>query len=97
MAKRSKRIQSKHDETVRRVAGGFKSQGWETKADVSGYPAPRTIYGKQPDVIAIKGKKMRIVEVETKSSMKKDLPQRNAFQRFAGLNKKRTFRTKITK
>lgn len=97
MAKRSKGSQSKHDETVRRVAGGFKSQGWKTKADVKGSPAPRTIYGRQPDVIATKGKKMRIVEVEMRSSMKKDVAQRNAFKRFASLDKKRKFRTKIIK
>ena len=80
---------------VRRIAGGYKSQGWKVKADVRGSPAPRTIYGRQPDVIATKGKKMRIVEVETKSSMKKDAPQRNAFKRFASLDKKRKFRTSV--
>jgi len=95
MIKRSSKLQPKHDKTVRRVAGGFKGQGWKVKADVGGYPAPRTIYGKQPDVIATKGKRMRIVEVETSSSLKKDTSQRKAFSRFASLNKKRKFRTKI--
>jgi len=38
---------------------------------------------------------MRIVEVETKDSYKKDTPQRMAFKRFASLNKKRRFRTSI--
>lgn len=93
--KRTKQTQSKHDTTVRRIAGGFKSQGWKVRADVKGYSAPRTIYNKQPDVIATKGAKTRIVEVETKSSMKKDISQRNAFSRFASLDKKRKFRTKV--
>ena len=95
MVKRNLRQQSKHDTRVRKIAGGYKSQGWKVKADVKGSSAPRTIYGRQPDVIATKGKKMRIVEVETKSSLNKDLAQRNAFRRFAGLNKKRKFRTSV--
>jgi len=86
---------SKHDEAVRRVAGGFKSQGWKVKADVPGYPAPETVYGKQVDVKATKGKKTRIVEVETKSSYDKDFSQRKAFQRWASHDKKRKFRTKV--
>jgi len=95
MARRSPRQQSKHDARVRRVAGGYKSQGWKVKADVKESPAPRTIYGRQPDVIATKGKKMRIIEVETRDSLKKDVAQRNAFKRFAGLNKKRKFRVSV--
>jgi len=95
MIKRSPRKQSEHDSRVRKIAGGFVSQGWKTNADISGYSKPRTIYNKRPDVIATKGKKVRIVEVETRSSMKKDISQRNAFKRFAGLDKKRKFRTSV--
>ena len=95
MVKRTPRQQSKHDTRVRRIAGGYKSQGWKVKADVKGSPAPRTIYGRQPDVIATKGKQMRIIEVETKDSYKKDISQRNAFKRFASLDKKRKFRTSV--
>lgn len=87
--------QSEHDSKVRRIAGGYKSQGWDVKADVKGYLSPRTIYGRRPDVIATKGKNTRIVEVETKDSMKKDTSQRDAFMRFASLNKKRKFRTSM--
>lgn len=93
--KRSPKKQSEHDSRVKRIVGGYKSQGWKVKADIKGHPAPRTIYGRQPDVIATKGKKMRIVEVETRASLKKDVPQRNAFRRFASLNKKRSFRTSV--
>lgn len=95
MTKRTPRQQSKHDAKVRKVAGGYLSQGWKVKADISGYPDPRTIYGKQPDVIATKGKKMRIIEVETRDSYDKDISQRNAFKRFASSDKKRRFRTGI--
>ncbi|MCH7850773.1 MAG: hypothetical protein IH845_03980 [Nanoarchaeota archaeon] len=95
MVKRGKTQQSKHDARVRRIAGGYKSQGWKVRADISGYSKPKTIYNKRPDVIATKGAKERIVEVETKNSYKKDVSQRNAFKRFAGLDKKRKFRTSV--
>ena len=95
MVKRNLKQQTKHNVRVRRIAGGYKSQGWRVRADVSGSPAPRTIYGRQPDVIASRGRKMRIVEVETRNSMKKDTSQRNVFRRFARLNKKRKFRTSV--
>jgi len=95
MTKRTKRQQSKHDARVRRVAGGYKSQRWKVKANIKGCPAPRNIYGRQPDVIATKGKKMRIVEVETRDSLKKDMAQRKAFKRYASHNKKRKFRTSV--
>jgi hypothetical protein len=91
--KRSKEKQSAHDSRVKKIAGGYKSQGWKVQADVPGYPKPRTIFNKRPDVRATKGAKERIIEVETRSSMKTDASQRNAFKRFAGLNKKRKFKT----
>lgn len=85
---------SRHDEMVRRVAGGYKSQGWRVSADVEDYSKPRTIFGKRPDVLATKGAKTRIVEVETRSSIDSDVNQRNAFKRFASLGNKREFRIK---
>lgn len=93
--KRTKSQQSKHDTRVRRVAGGYKSQGWKVQADIQGYPTPKTIFNKRPDVRAIKGARERIIEVETRSSLKSDASQRNAFKRFASLNKKRKFRTSV--
>ena len=38
---------SKHDTRVRRIAGGYKSQGWKVQADVSGYSKPRTIFNQE--------------------------------------------------
>ena len=93
--KRTKSQQSKHDARVRKIAGGYKSQDWKVKADILGYSKPRTIFNKRPDVRATKGAKERIIEVETRDSYKKDISQRNAFGRFAGLNKKRRFRTSV--
>ena len=95
--RRTKRTQTKHNKTVRRVASGFKSQGWKVKADVSGYSSPRTIGGRQPDVVAIKGSKTRVVEVETPNSYKKDAGQRKVFRDWASRSSDRKFRTKKTK
>jgi len=93
--KRSKSQQSKHDARVRKIAGGYIGDGWKVKADIPGYSRPQTIFNKRPDVRATKDARERIIEVETVSSMKKDVAQRNAFKRFAGLNKKRRFRTSV--
>jgi len=93
--KRQKNKQSAHDSRVKRVAGGYKGKGWKVKADIPGYSRPRPIHGRRPDVVATKGQKTRIVEVETKSSMRKDVPQRNAFRKFANSSKKRKFRTSV--
>ena len=59
---------SKHDSKVRKVAGGYKSQGWNVKADIPGYKSPKIIGGRRSDVIASKGAKERVIEVETRSS-----------------------------
>jgi len=93
--RRTKPQQSKHDDRVRKIAGGYKSQSWEVQADVPGYSKPRTIFNKRPDIRAKKGARERIIEVETRNSMKTDVSQRNTFKRFAGLNNKRKFRTSV--
>jgi len=93
--KRTKSKQSKHDSRVRKIAGGYKSQGWRVQADISGYSKPKTIFNRRPDVIATKGARERIIEVETRNSLKSDVPQRNTFKRFVSLNKKRKFRTSV--
>ena len=97
MARRTKRTQSKHDQTVRRVAGGFVGKDWKVSADVKGYPKPRKIFGRRPDVIARKGARTRVIEVETPRTFAKDVGQRKAFRRWTSQSSKRRFRTKITK
>jgi len=93
--KRIKKQQSKHDTRVRRIAGGYKSQGWKVDADIPGHSKPKPIFNRRPDIRARKGQKERIVEVETKASISSDTSQRNAFKRFASMNKKRKFRTSV--
>lgn len=54
------------------------------------------IGGFVPDVIAKKGKKEVVVEVETKQTANTDKEQQQAFRDYASKNKNRTFRKKIT-
>ena len=98
MSKRSKKSQSKHDETVARVAGGYKSHGWKVEADLPGSSKPKTIRGHRPDVIARKGKQERVIEVETPKSINSAhaKSQREAFRKWSSENPNRTARTKVT-
>lgn len=82
---RSKKPQSKHDARVRELARKYEKQGFDVKADVSGFPQPRTIAGYRPDVVAKKGRERRIVEVETPESVDsaRDVRQQRAFRQAA--------------
>lgn len=87
---------SKHDQKVRRVAGGYKAQGYHVKADSTGYKRPLNVGGHRADVVAIKGRDRVLVEVETRKSMLSDAAQRQAFRRIAKKNGYR-FRTVKTR
>lgn len=94
---RSKRSQSKHDATVRNTANRLKKQGYDVKADVSGFKQPDTIRGYRPDIDAKKGGKRLIVEVETADSVgsTRDQKQQKAFSRSARDSKNTTFERKV--
>ena len=95
---RSKRSQSKHDATVRNTANRLKKQGYDVKADVSGFKQPDTIGGFRPDIAAKKGEKKIIVEVETPDSVDstRDQNQQKAFRKSADRSKNTTFTRKVT-
>ena len=90
MAKRGKSSQGKHNKRVRQIAQRHKRDGWQVKADVSGFDRPDPIgkNGYIPDVVAKKKGAKRIVEVETHDSMVKDKDQHAAFRRSAAQQKK---------
>ena len=94
---RSKKSQSKHDAEVKKIAKELKGKGFDVQADLSGFPKPATIQGYRPDIIAQKGKKKRIIEVETLDSVKsaRDLKQQKAFRVEANKDEGTTFRRKI--
>jgi len=86
----------RHDQKVRRVAGGYKSQGYHVRVDSPGYKRPLNVGGHRADVVAIKGRDKVLVEVETRKSMLSDIGQRQAFRRIAKKNGYR-FRTVKTR
>ena len=96
---RSKTSQSKHDVEVRKIAKHYERKGYNVRADVRGYPQPRTIGGYRPDVIAKRGREQKIVEVETPDSVgsARDRAQQQAFRQIAHRNVNTTFTRKIIK
>ena len=92
MAKRSKKNQTCHNASVAKRAAGFKGSGYKVKADIAGYSKPKTYNGSRPDIVATKGKKTVIVEVETKDSRFKDLQQQRNLRKYANSHKNTQFR-----
>lgn len=101
MARRGKRAQSRHNQFVRRSAIGHRGWGWRVWADVPGFKRPKTICvgrgSARPDMIVKKGRKTRIIEVETPSSMKADEDQRRLLRRYARRKKNTGYRTRIVR
>ena len=95
MNKRTKTGQKKHDDSVLRSAEWYKKNGFITKADLPGWKKPKKIGGFIPDIIAKKGKKEIILEVETKNTGKSDADQQKAFKKYSEREEGRTFRKKI--
>lgn len=96
---RKKGSQSKHDAEVRRIAKSEEKKGYEVEADIKGYPKPKAINRRRPDVIARKGHKRKIYEVETPDSKgtRRDLEQQKVFKKVAKRSKNTTFTRKIAK
>lgn len=95
MNKRTKIGQKKHDESVLKSAEWYKKHCFITKADLPGWDKPKKIGGFIPDLIAKKGKKEIILEVETKDTDKLDADQQKAFKKYSKREEERTFRKKI--
>ena len=95
MLKRTKTGQTKHDKAVLGSVRSYQGLGYNVKADLPGYDKPKKIGGYIPDVIAIRVRKEKIVEVETRDSNKKDIDQHQAFKNYADRKLGREFRKKI--
>lgn len=85
-----------HDSTVIALANKLENEGYEVMADVEGFSKPYTIRGYIPDILAMKGAKVKIIEVETHGSYRKDINQRKVLKRFASLDKNMSFETVMT-
>lgn len=97
-AKSSRSRLSKHDKEVKNTAAYYESRGYRVRADLPGAKQrPGMIEGRRPDVVASKKGDTVIIEVETKSSIKKDSSQQNTFKKHAKVNKNIRFRVKKVK
>lgn len=95
MPKRTKTGQTKHDNAVLRSAEWYENNGYKVKADLPKWDRPKTIGGYRPDLIAKKGKKEIIKEIETKDSNKKDMEQHEAFKEYVERKGGRRFSKRI--
>ncbi len=93
MSKRSQKNQTCHDISVRRRASQLETYGWHVQADLPDFDKPPTLNvggkGVRPDIYAVKGKKKRIVEVETQETRFRDKPQHRLLREY-GRNQKNT-------
>jgi len=66
--KRTKTGQAKHDKKVLQRLNLYKEKHFSVKADLPGRVKPRLINGRIPDIIAKKGRKLIVEEIETPST-----------------------------
>lgn len=97
MAKRGAGSQGKHNRKVLREAKTLRNKDYKVKADLPGFKKPHPIKGRRPDIEAHKGKREKIIEIETPKTVKVDKPQHKAFADYADRSKNRTFDLKITR
>ncbi len=94
---RPRKSQSKHNQAVKESALKLESQGFNVEADVPGFTQPKTIGGYRPDVVAKKGVKRVIVEVETEDSVDstRDQKQQQVFKQAAKRSKNTKFKRTV--
>ena len=83
MAHRTKEGQEIHDKKVAEIAINLEKKGYYVQADLPGHPKPTRIGNYIPDVIAQKGDKVLIREIETRNTISQDKKQHKAFENWA--------------
>ena len=91
MQGRSKHDETCHNRSVAKRAAGLKANRWKVKAAVPSYPNPPKMNGRIPDIVATKGKKTKIIEVETESTKKAHKQQRIDLRDYANRHKNTEF------
>lgn len=92
-----KKNQDTHDRKVRQLSNQLRKQGYNVKADISGYENPPDI-GKNkhtPDIFATRGSKTKIIEIDTPGTENDE--QLSAFKRSAAQRNNADFEHIITK
>lgn len=97
MGKRGASTQHRHDQKVASLAKGLQNKGYNVKADVKGFEKPKIIQGRRPDIIAKKGSKEKIIEVETPKTLNIDKQQHKVFDDYADRGNNRSFDIKVAK
>ena len=97
MAHRTKTGQETHDRKVGEVARRLSRQGYRVEADLPGSKKPPSIGGRIPDVVAKKGNRTLIREVETPGTVTKDKAQHAVFRKHAGQKPGTDFRVLLAK
>ena len=86
MSKRSRENQTCHDISVRRRASQLETYGWHVQADLPDFDRPPILNvgdkRVKPDIYAIKGRKKRIIEVETLETRRRDRPQHKLLREY---------------
>jgi len=83
MPHRTKTGQKVHDGKVAEIARNLGRKGYSVRADLPGHPKPPALNGQVPDVLARKGSKVLVQEIETRSTLNTDKKQQQALQRWA--------------
>jgi len=82
MAHRSKDRQEVHDKKVAEIAKNLEKKGYDVQADLPGHKKPKRIGKHIPDMIATKGDKVLVREIETPATVSKDKDQHKAFKKL---------------
>ena len=91
--------QSTHDRRVRTLANEFKDKGWKVQADLPNFDQPDPIgnEGRIPDILATRGNRTKIIEVETPSTVDAHQEQHSTFRRSAAQRENAEFELVVTK
>lgn len=89
--------QSKHDRKVRDTALRKRREGFNVRADIPGFRTPHIYGGCRPDIVATKGSRRIIYEIETMNSMRTDIEQRRCLSRVAKRRKNTKFTTLLAR
>ncbi len=97
--KRTKKEQTLHDRKIASTAKRLEKKGYKVKADIPGYEKPSKIGKKKlmPDIEASKRGIRKIIEVETKGSLKRDKAQQSTFRRHTAQKKRTVFEIVVAK
>ncbi len=84
---------SNHNKRVKQLANQYKRKGWTVEAHIPNFVTPDAIGqdNRIPDLVVTKNGAKRIIEVETKASLKKDKPQQSTFRRSAAQQNRTSF------